>query len=935
MDKISDLNLVGMLSWVHNVPNGSNKIFKDQLDLLPKDAKLLEVGTYVGASIIEMLNYLPKSKATVIDNWSISKEEMDYGDVDLEDVFYNNIIKANVKDRIDVMDGRSSDMLAMLIEDHKTFDFIYVDASHKSLDVYSDLILSWKLLDINGILAIDDYLWQISNDPFENPKNGIDHFLNQYYSEYYILHKDYRVFLKKIPHHDVISLSSLKIRQNLKKDKPLLNVLFMVKDSGDNFRDIIKQNKPFMDRWTILDTGSTDNTIQIIKEELSDIPGNLYEEPFINFRDSRNRLLELAGNSCEFNVMLDDTYVIHGDLRGFLELAKCDDTFDSYSINIFDNEIIYQSNRVTKTSRSLKYVNIVHETIQEENNHHGLIPEVFIEDKNSDYMLIRTNSRKHYDLELLMKEYKADKNPRTLYYIGSTYLGLKEWALAYKYFKKRGYKQGYLDEKSDALYYKAALATFYLNKKWDKCFRLWRECFNNDNKRTEALYFIADHFYKENDKDRAWEFIYQAFQIGIPRPTISFRKNIHHYEIPKLTALLAFSYKEYDVGLEACKKALEFKQDSTLLSYLPLYELYTKRLVDVKLDLDLDENKKNIVFIAPYGWDTWNGNTYYSQGLGGSETFAVKYGEYIHKHGYNVIVFCNTEKVTTCEGVYYIPLDYFLNYLMSYKTHACIINRAPEYSFLALEANIQKVYLVFHDVIVPNMIVPTNITKVFLLSEWHRNQFLEYFPLFKDKADIISHGIELDKLIPTIKTDYSFIYSSFANRGLLPLLKVFPKIVERYPKANLEIFCDLENSWLNQHYGDQVKEIKKLITDQREYVTNNGFANKAKLNLYWRTSHVWLYPNNWDETFCVTALEAAASKTLIISNNRAGLADSISDRGQIMINDFTEEDMLKAVDDILSDESKQQLLINKSYKYALSKSYDEVVNNFLSNYINE
>jgi len=75
----------------------------------------------------------------------------------------------------------------------------------------------------------------------------------------------------------------------------------MVKNAGPQFEEMLQKNIQKVDRWTILDTGSTDDTIDTIKRTLvGKKRGELYEEPFINFRDSRNRLLDLAGKSCKF-----------------------------------------------------------------------------------------------------------------------------------------------------------------------------------------------------------------------------------------------------------------------------------------------------------------------------------------------------------------------------------------------------------------------------------------------------------------------------------------------------------------------------------------------------------------------------------------------------------------------------------------------------------
>ena len=103
----------------------------------------------------------------------------------------------------------------------------------------------------------------------------------------------------------------------------LNHLCIMVKNAGPQFEQMLLDNINYFDKWTILDTGSTDETIDIVNRTLVGKKyGNLYCEPFINFKDSRNRLLKLAGNECKYITMLDDTYVINGDLRHFLNLLK-------------------------------------------------------------------------------------------------------------------------------------------------------------------------------------------------------------------------------------------------------------------------------------------------------------------------------------------------------------------------------------------------------------------------------------------------------------------------------------------------------------------------------------------------------------------------------------------------------------------------------------
>jgi hypothetical protein len=71
-----------------------------------------------------------------------------------------------------------------------------VDGSHLLLDAYTDIVLSWEILEKGGYLIVDDYLYkqdQVLKSPFE----AVNHFLKLYKGQYNILSMDYRVFLEK------------------------------------------------------------------------------------------------------------------------------------------------------------------------------------------------------------------------------------------------------------------------------------------------------------------------------------------------------------------------------------------------------------------------------------------------------------------------------------------------------------------------------------------------------------------------------------------------------------------------------------------------------------------------------------------------------------------------------------------------------------------
>ena len=99
----------------------------------------------------------------------------------------------------------------------------------------------------------------------------------------------------------------------------------IVKNEALRIGTVLASYRPYIDAWTILDTGSTDGTQDLIRRELGGIPGNLHEEPFVDFATSRNRALDLHGDRTVFSIMPNGDVLQGGDeLRNFLAAHACD-----------------------------------------------------------------------------------------------------------------------------------------------------------------------------------------------------------------------------------------------------------------------------------------------------------------------------------------------------------------------------------------------------------------------------------------------------------------------------------------------------------------------------------------------------------------------------------------------------------------------------------
>ena len=92
-----NINYAGMENWVHDLPAGAGhkQKFLEALTVAnPK--RILEVGTFAGTSLIEMLNLYPAATGVAIDVWKSYDEDGIYiiknmEENNVEQIFYANV----------------------------------------------------------------------------------------------------------------------------------------------------------------------------------------------------------------------------------------------------------------------------------------------------------------------------------------------------------------------------------------------------------------------------------------------------------------------------------------------------------------------------------------------------------------------------------------------------------------------------------------------------------------------------------------------------------------------------------------------------------------------------------------------------------------------------------------------------------------------------
>jgi glycosyltransferase involved in cell wall biosynthesis len=163
-------------------------------------------------------------------------------------------------------------------------------------------------------------------------------------------------------------------------------------------------------------------------------------------------------------------------------------------------------------------------------------------------------------------------------------------------------------------------------------------------------------------------------------------------------------------------------------------------------------------------------------------------------------------------------------------------------------------------------------------SHWNYEQFRKTFKLPEDKCTVIKNGIpDIKKRDPEIKKDkIKLIYHPTPWRGLSVLLGAMQLVTN--PKIELDVYSstivygddfEKENDHLYKPLYDQAK-----VLDNVNYI---GYKPNEYILENLHTYDAFVYPNVWEETFCISALESLACGLFMATTDNGALYETCSE----------------------------------------------------------
>jgi glycosyltransferase involved in cell wall biosynthesis len=218
----------------------------------------------------------------------------------------------------------------------------------------------------------------------------------------------------------------------------------IVKNEAEIIAKCLNSVKPFIDYWIVCDNGSTDNTEQVVKETLKDIPGKFYHHQWHDFATNRNMALELAKSHGDYTLIIDADdclYVANEDV--FSNLTQL-----VYNISITLKNLTYPRPQLISNSIEYKYVGVLHEYLDLP-AHAVAVPLPNCKIVCGSGVSARGKDPDKYlkDAQTLEKILEVEPdNARYVFYCAQSYRDAGNLELALKYYTLRTKMSGYLEE---------------------------------------------------------------------------------------------------------------------------------------------------------------------------------------------------------------------------------------------------------------------------------------------------------------------------------------------------------------------------------------------------------------------------------------------------------------------------------------------------------
>lgn len=297
----------------------------------------------------------------------------------------------------------------------------------------------------------------------------------------------------------------------------------------------------------------------------------------------------------------------------------------------------------------------------------------------------------------------------------------------------------------------------------------------------------------------------------------------------------------------------------------------------------------------------FNGDTVKVRSLGGSESAAYYLARELAARGHRVTIFTAEQTGGVFDGVTYVPAGdiseqfplgkQFEFYARNTPHDVLVIQRHPlafTKPFAAKVTIWQTHDLALHRTAGMVQSMLWNTSAVTVVSEWHKQQVLSAYSMPPDFVHVVPNGVdptlyegEADPTmaLPTTMPGLRLLYQSRPERGLEHLVRP-GGIMDRLRGIASLFVCGYDNTTADMApYYDQLATWAMDLPN----AYNVGALTKKDLASLQRSCDALIYPTEFEEVSCITAMEAMHAGLPIITSRHAALPETCRNSGTVLI----------------------------------------------------
>lgn len=365
--------------------------------------------------------------------------------------------------------------------------------------------------------------------------------------------------------------------------RPLLCLVMILKNEAHTILNTLESVKDAIDNWQILDTGSDDGTQKIITDffEKAKIPGKLYQEPFVDYGATRNRILVLAKENVNpiFTLMLsaDERLDNPTDLRNHVKRMQYafGTHHGAYPVQM-DTGIKFDSIRLARVDAGWRYKARVHEYLAPaEGPYVSLVrpvPEVHV-------LFNATDGPRRFQSQFFIRKILEEdlaKNPndtRSIYYLARTNSGVNNHSQAYYYYDLLSKRSQWDEEIYHGMLMKAIETKYLPEFSWRDRQSLFLDAYAYKPDNMDALHALAQDHFDSGRFRLAYLFAMQGINCKLPpnlpaienvllRPT----KYLYDYEMHRLLGFAAREVGDWEQCVKSFQHVLKVNPSDTIVA---------------------------------------------------------------------------------------------------------------------------------------------------------------------------------------------------------------------------------------------------------------------------------------------------------------------------------------------------------------------------------